>query len=147
MTKIVKLGTGREMKCEVVGAERVAWNGVKIVPVVLEDGRSGLVAVENISDIVVDVAEANSKAVIDLLVAEGVDHTVDVFGDIDGDTYQITVEGWSHQVYIVATNEGFELSTLHLENSKNYGQYEETYKNVAFRKKASAVLTYINKYM
>ncbi|HBF7594809.1 TPA: hypothetical protein KOX39_003424 [Clostridioides difficile] len=91
------------------------------------------------------IVDAKTEELVSLIESElGLEASVDGFGDCN----YIVVDGDAHQIYISIDESGeFGCSTLHLENSKNYMEWEETYKNQAVRKTTKGALNYIKKFI
>ena len=113
------------------------FNGVTKVGAIIPE--ADLVAEE------VSVLDAKTEELVSLIEEElGLEASVDGFGDCN----QIAVDGWSHQIYITVDEDGdYGCSTLHLENYKNYTDYEDTYKNSVVRKTTKGALNYIKRFI
>ena len=113
------------------------FNGVTKVGAVIQE--ADLITEE------VSIIDAKTEELVSLIESElGAEASVDGFGDCN----QITVEGWSHMIYITVDEDGeYGCSTMHIENSKDCSEYDDLYKNQATRKTTKAVLNYIKRFL
>ena len=93
----------------------------------------------------VSIIDAKTEELVSLIESElGAEASVDGFTDCN----QITVEGWSHMIYITVDEDGeYGCSTMHIENSEDSMDWEDTYKNSVTRKTTKGALNYIKRFI
>lgn len=94
------------------------------------------------------LVEIKTEELLSLLIEEGMKANADFFGFGDEDYATVTITGIDYIVYVEIDENGiYDLSTLNIEKSKYYSDYDEKYKNKVVRKTIKGVMNYIKKFI
>lgn len=99
------------------------------------------------SDLIIEEVSAVDKKVAELLNLIETELCEEAIVDAYEDGTWLYVESDTYTINIFVDDEEFSLSTLHNDNYKNYGVYDEKYRNVATRKSIKGVVNYIKRFV